>query len=98
MVVGPGPNGWETVPLDQAGEHCGLSKTDISEVENALTFFMLVSLALRPSEARVMNEMLSETLGAEFTSSNSTEYARSLPTSTPAESTGERVVRSHTPR
>lgn len=87
-VVTIGKNGWETVPFGFAKQNKLLNDADIAEVEAAICFFC-VTYAVHP------RNKLSEYLGvasslwtAQTTSSNSTEFANSLPTSTVVVSIG----------
>ena len=91
-VVMPGPNGWTTIPLEDAVNRKVLDDETLSEAENIIVFFMCVSAVLRGPQNRAKLELglsiLSSLWKAQTTSYNSTEYARSLPTLTPEENTG----------
>ena len=88
---------WQTMPLVDAKKD-GLIDTEImSEVENAIVFFTLL---WRMHTVDTRAEMLDAPLklwGAELSSLKPMEYANSLQTSTPVESTGETVVASSIP-
>jgi hypothetical protein len=88
-VVAPGENGWESMPFDVARKRGLLNDDDASEVENCLVYFTCASSVHLRAELTVALEGLSTLWGALTTSSNVTEYMRSLPISTVEESTGE---------
>lgn len=92
-VVVPVPEkGWRTVQFEDAINQGLLSEDEVSEAENAICFFTLSSaMHLRRQVAGILD--LAAGLWETQTSLlNVTEYANSLPTLTPAESTGERQI------
>lgn len=87
-VIIKGDRGWETVPYQEALDKKRIELEDISEVNNALVFFTVASsMHKRIILAGILDAALG-LWGAQTTSSNCTEYASSLPTSTPGESSG----------
>jgi hypothetical protein len=88
-VVAPGPSGWETMPFDVAKKRGIIDINDAAEVENCIVYFTCASLIHLKAELTVAMEGLSTLWGAQTTSSNVTEYTRSLPISTQEETTGE---------
>lgn len=97
-VVRPTPEGWETLPLQEAVDKHYFDEEDVGEVENAITFFIVCSASMKRSEAERFIPAVFGMLDAQCVSSAVTEYMQSLPTSRLAESTGERVRQSSTPR
>lgn len=90
-VVVPGPAGWDTVTFQEAVQKSILSTDDVSEVENALTFFTVASrMHLRAERATVLNGA-ANLWGAQISSLSFTEFLNSLQTSTRAASTGARA-------
>ena len=79
---------YETVTLQEAIDRRLMSDADVSEVENAITFFIVYSAIQRRKDLAETLDGLAELWGARTSSLNSTEYAASLRTSTPAASTG----------
>jgi hypothetical protein len=88
-VIFPGDSGWETVPWDVAKKRGILDEDSAAEVENCVVYFICASSIHLKAEMVVATEGLKTLWGAVTTSSNATEYMRSLPTSTQAETTGE---------
>lgn len=86
-VVVPGERGWETVPFYEAMKGEWLSSGDVDEVKNYVCFFTSASWVHGRRELPGMYEMVAQS-GVLTTSLDSTEYARSLPTSTLAANTG----------
>lgn len=91
-VFVPGDKGWQMLPFDDAVRTGVIDKDDASEVENAVVFFMLVWLMHRRTERQSVLEGAASLWGARVTSSNCTEYRDSLPTSTPAASSGGKTA------
>ncbi len=88
-VVAPGPTGWETMPFDVAKKRGILDDDEAAEVENCIVYFICASSVHLKAEMAVAMEGLSTLWGAQTSLLNVTEYTRSLPTSTPEETTGE---------
>jgi hypothetical protein len=87
-VVMPGTAGWETVPLEVAISRGTIDGDALAEIEGAIVFFICVSAVLRGPASRekltLMLDGMKSLWGAQTTSSDVTEYAASLPTSTRA--------------
>jgi len=88
-VIAPGDSGWESMPFDVARKRGVLNDDDASEVENCIVYFTCASSIHLRAEMTVAMEGLSTLWNAQTTSSNVTEYMRSLPISTVEETTGE---------
>lgn len=87
-VLLPGPTGWVTVPFQEALDKNMLSPDDAAEVESAIAFFICnCAMHKRSTLLQILDGMVG-LWGAQTTLSNSTEYARSLPTSTGTDSSG----------
>ena len=91
-VVTPGPKGWETIPFADALAVKILSEEDVSEVENALVFFTVVSVMNRRRGLKDILDNLGQLWSARTSPLNCTEYAASLPTLKEAVSSGATVV------
>lgn len=96
-VVMPDGSGWATTPFQEVRDRKLLDEDDIAEVENSLVFFTVASAMHRKEELPTVLGMMSNLWGAQIASSNSTEFAASLPTSTPAANTGETATPSRIP-
>jgi hypothetical protein len=88
-VIAPGENGWETMPFDVAKKRGVLDDDAAAEAENCIVYFICASSIHLRAEMAVAMEGLNTLWSAQTTLLNVTEYMRSLPTSTPEESTGE---------
>lgn len=88
-VIFPSEEGWQSMLLQEAVDRKFLTVSDAREVENALTFFTLGCATESPKKADSMMSTVFGLFGAQLTSLDSTAFQASLPTSTPAESTGE---------
>lgn len=96
-VATAGPNGWETMPWREAVARGLFSDDDISEVRNAITFFIVASAIHRKQELKDILDSVGRLWSAQTTFLNVTEYALSLKTSTPVESTGAKAKASSIP-
>jgi hypothetical protein len=85
------PDGsWNAVPLSVATSQGALSEEDVSEVENVIAFFTVASAMLPRAVRREMLDSALGLLGAQTSSSNTTEFFASLKTSTATGSSGEK--------
>jgi hypothetical protein len=84
-VVTPNPNGggWVTVPFEDAVRQNMFSPDDLEEIEGGICFFTLISAVTPRAKVKEALEMIAPFWGAQLESSNVTEYAASLTTSTP---------------
>lgn len=97
-VVALTSKGWTTFPFQEAIDQKFFLEDDISEVENALTFFTVASAMHRRNVLEVILSAAGELWTAQTTSSTLTEFTTSLTTSSGGESTGERATPSSIPR
>jgi hypothetical protein len=88
-VIAPGDGGWETMPYDIAKKRGVIDEDAAAEVENCIVYFICASSIHLRAEMAVALEGLNTLWSAQTTSSNCTEYMRSLPISTQEENTGE---------
>ena len=88
-VIAPTDNGWDSFPFMVAKQRGILDPDEAAEVENCIVYFTCASSIHLRAELAVATEGLSTLWNAQTTSSNVTEYMRSLPTSTLTETTGE---------
>lgn len=96
-VIVPGPNGWRAMPLTDAIGDKLIEPEDIEEAEGAIVFFILSS-AMSPKSVLAINlQATTEWWGSQITSSNCTEFARSLPTLTATGNSGATATRSSIP-
>jgi hypothetical protein len=88
-VIAPTESGWENFPFMVAKQRGILDADEAAEVENCIVYFTCASSIHLRAELAVATEGLSTLWNAQITSSNTTEYMRSLPISTQEETTGE---------
>lgn len=96
-VVLPEGGRWGVIPFEEAIRRELLNEDDLSEVENALCFFMLASAMNKKAELQSILQAVSSLWGARVESLNCTEFAASLETSTPTANTGEKATPSFIP-
>jgi hypothetical protein len=96
-VVSLTPNGWQSVPYEQAIKENMLSDDIASEVENIIVFFTVASWMHLKAELPTILKVVCGLWNARVESSNSTEFASSLPTSTKDESSGATAAVSSVP-
>jgi hypothetical protein len=96
-VAAPTPTGWDRIPLEVAVSRGLLDAQDVSEVEGAITFFIVASAMHKRSDLKGILGGMARLWGAQLSSSSFTEFVSSLPTSTPADSSGETATPSSTP-
>ena len=89
-VIAAGSSGWEQMPFDVARKRGVIDEDVASEVENTIVYFICASSIHLRAELTVALEGLNTLWSAQTTSSNATEYMRSLPTLTQEETTGEK--------
>lgn len=89
--------GWQAVPLTVAVSRDLLSQGDYKEALSYACFFTSVSWVHTKGELMNLIIPMLKMYSAQVTSSNATEFSRSLPTSTPAASTGEKEQASSIP-
>jgi len=97
-VIVPTNAGWETIPLQDALDKKLIEDDDVSEVENAIAFFTVLSCMHRRDQLKQMLDEAVKLFGAQLESSSCTEYATSLRTSSADETSGETVAVSSPPR
>lgn len=91
------PAGWETMPFADAIEH--LDPDDVSEVENAIVYFIVSSAMHRKNMAKLFLTGAAKLWGAEVTSLDFTAFVASQKTSTTVAPTSEnRKLASSVPR
>lgn len=88
VVIAPGANGWDTLPVDTAVQRGVIEAEDWTEVENALAFFMLVYWMEPRSNVENAMTKMAGLMKLSIVSSSPTEFIASLQTSTPAALTG----------
>lgn len=91
-VVVSGHGGWTTLPFQEAVDRKMLDPDDASEVENALAFFTVASAMHKKSELPTILTGAASLWGGQIVSSNSTEFAASLPISTPDGNSGAKAT------
>jgi hypothetical protein len=91
-VLRPDEHGrWKPIPYGLAKTRGFISSEKIREVENAIVYFTVASAVHLEDEMPMAYQGLKQIWKAQTTSLSDTEYGNSLPTSTPTESTGEKV-------
>lgn len=84
-VVLPGVKGWETIPLQEALDKKYFDADDVSEIEGAIVFFILVSAMHKKAEIQDFMSGIEHLWGTRSELSNCTAFAASLPISTATE-------------
>jgi hypothetical protein len=92
LLPTPNGGGWQTMPFIEAKNRKLVDEDNISEVENAIVYFIVASAVHLKSELPMAYGGLKSIWNAETTSSTVTEYGRSLKILTKDESTGEKVA------
>jgi len=87
-VITPSENGWQTIPFKEAIDRGLIDEDEVSEVENALTFFTVAYRLHRKVEREAILNGASRLWGGQIESQDSTEFMRSLPTLTPTANIG----------
>jgi hypothetical protein len=96
MVLAPGANGWENMPVDIAVQRGLIDQEDWSEAESGLAFFTASWSMAKKADRKRMAEGLAGVLGASITSSTLMDFAASLSGSTPNAATAHpKAVSSH---
>lgn len=88
-VITPTPAGWGSIPLSVAVERELIDDDEVSEVENAIVFFILNSAMHRRSAMVGILTGAAKLWDAQITSLGSMEFAASLKTSSMVENSGE---------
>lgn len=79
---------WVTMPMQDAIDTKAIGDDDLSEIENAIVFFIVSSVLLPKERKRVMLDGAATLWGAQITSLDCMGFAASLPTSTAIVNTG----------
>lgn len=96
-IIVPNGAGWQQVPLQIAVDMKHISAEDRQEVENAIVFFIVVSAMHRRADLPEILDGAVKLWGARTSSSNCTDFAASLRTSTEDESSGATAAVSSVP-
>ena len=80
-------NGWDAHQFQEAVDHQLLSEDDLTEVTNAIVYFIVASAMHPKRQLRIVMDGVTQAWGAQTLSSNFTTFAASLPTSSGAVST-----------
>ena len=84
-VAFPGPDGWESLPLDVGIKRGIVDDDGEAEILSNLVFFTAISKVAPRALSSTFLELAAALRDWVFTSSSSTEWIGSLPTSTPVE-------------
>jgi len=95
-VIMPSDRGWYTVPFQDAIDKQLLDESDIAEVEGLIAFFICASAMSRKTEVQSVLERMA-LWGSSITSLNSTEFAASLPISSPEKTSQTPEITSSVP-
>lgn len=90
--------GWTVVPLEDALRKDLFTEDDVSELENAIAFFIVASAMHRKSNQRDILDAVASFWGLQSTLLNSTAFKDTLPTSTETENSGEKATPSRIPQ
>lgn len=91
VIVMPTDKGWQQIPLHDAITGNLLSEEDVSEVENILCFFTVISAMLRAAERLPILEGAARLWDARIISSNCSEFIGSLPRLTVTANSGVKL-------
>lgn len=98
MVLAPNTDGlYDSIPWPEAIAKNLLDEDDVAEVDNVVTFFMVLCCMHRKSELPVALDLLAGMYQAQLSSLMPTAFASSLKTSTTTEPTGPRETLSSIP-
>ncbi len=87
-LVAPTAAAWEAIPLAAAVARGQIDAAEHGEMLNQVVFFTLACAITKSSARQKIAEMIASAMGASIALSNSTEFAASLPISTPAGTNG----------
>lgn len=96
-VMKPNKSGWEIVPYEDVIRDKFLDEDDVSDIENAICFFIVASAMHRRAELGSVMEIAQKFWGVQLTLLTCTDYRGSLSTPTSDESTGEKARASRIP-
>ena len=82
---------WKTIPLENVVREKLLNEEDLAEVENAIVFFIVAYAMHKRTERAAIVAGAARLWGARIESLNSTEFARTLTTSTGTANSGEKA-------
>lgn len=91
LMPGTGGHGWQTIPFGEVKAKKLIDEQQISEVENAVVYFIVASALHLKNELPMAYQGLKSIWNAETTFSSVTQYGNSLTTSTPIDNTGEKA-------
>jgi hypothetical protein len=94
MILCPGPQGWDTLPVDAAISRGVIDAEDWQEAIAAIVFFTVHHAMARKADRQRISHSTAAVLGGSTTSLPPMEFLASLPTSTPVETSAKRVVSS----
>jgi hypothetical protein len=84
-------NIWQTIPFYEVKNKKLVDEQTLSEVENAIIYFIVASALHLRSELQMAYQGLKSSWNAQITSLNVTEYGNSLATLTHRDNTGEKT-------
>lgn len=84
LIIAPGPNGFESVPVDEAIRRDVIDADDWADAESVLVFFTCGSQLVARAEKKARAEIIAGALKAQITYSTLMELSDSSQTSTPA--------------
>lgn len=87
MILAPGQNGWETLPVEAALSARKIDAEDWEEVASSIVFFSCHYAMSRKADRETTARVYAFLIDASITSLTPTEFVASLPSSTPQQST-----------
>lgn len=87
MILCPGPNGWDLLPMETAIQQGKIDAEDWEEVASAITFFTCNYAMARKADREATAKATASLLGASIIASAPMEFAASLPNLIQAEHT-----------
>lgn len=94
VVLAPGPEGWETLPVHVAIKRQIIDEEDWQEAESAIVFFTCLYALARKAERDKVMKTTTSILDASTTSLSPMEFVASLPTLTTALPTAAKAASS----
>ena len=86
------PSGWDMIPFETAKAQGLLTQEDAVEVENAITFFIVVCASTKKTEADSLLSAAFDLRDGQISSLSCTEFMSSLQTPTAGANTGAKAI------
>lgn len=94
MVLVPGPGGWDLLPIESAVAAGKIDEEDQAEAESGIVFFTCICALASKADRKNQASSTASLLKGSITSLSPTEFAASLPKSTPGETSALKAASS----